>query len=380
MEALEGQRCLGPQSLVSNCVIDRCSYDAEINDETARLVVQKITHSLRYSYRCARCQLDWTLRKTFRKYHCLASSNASPHCQRKECPRQRYRMANLCDWHLLSTIVRTTKSRVSIVQSTASARFRSNGIYTAGDARLMLRQLPKIDCPPEWAPVVEMARRGDPNLFYADAEGDLILGNITEATILGSNGEVLIHARFKYERTDASTYHKVTSMPEWFCRSSRSRPKDCRALEMESVDMSPADFVAACKAIGMNKGSTIIGWDVSGCDVRAFHKFTAQVGGEHVFPPVGRSPAMIWLWKKILPASMSFHLPFLFPLLFPGDPLIGRNHFSLPDTLQARKMFLLAIECMRLPEQRQLHDVGKVQISLPSCVKKLAAKRRKIKE
>jgi len=63
---------------------------------------------------------------------------------------------------------------------------------------------------------------------------------------------------------------------------------------------------------------------------------------------------MIPEYRKNLPKKFTAKLEILFPLLFSGHDLVGKNHRALADALQLRLVVMLFEELCKPPNQRDL--------------------------
>lgn len=75
--------------------------------------------------------------------------------------------------------------------------------------------------------------------------------------------------------------------------------------------------------------------------------------------------------KKDMKTGKAFpaKLDLLFPLLFAGHELVGKNHRALPDILMLRLMTLLLIQLHKPPLQRDLAEFPKTTQDFVGCAR-----------
>ena len=72
-------------------------------------------------------------------------------------------------------------------------------------------------------------------------------------------------------------------------------------------------------------------------------------------------------------------MEFIFPILFPGDDLVGQNHRALPDARMVRKIVLLLKELTKPPEERKLdtYEPRVIQMLLQNGATRMAEDQEK---
>ncbi len=90
---------------------------------------------------------------------------------------------------------------------------------------------------------------------------------------------------------------------------------------------------AKMQELGINLETRVIEWSLNGIDTRILRKFFRLFGLDDVLE-LERTVLPYHAWRKLLPG-----VPLLFfPIMFPDDVLVGRNHHSCPDTQMLYKL------------------------------------------
>jgi hypothetical protein len=114
------------------------------------------------------------------------------------------------------------------------------------------------------------------------------------------------------------------------------------------------------KNSGVSPKSIILVWHVGWTDVDLVGDFLESVGYSDIWPPRENCVRMLYDFRKNLSYNpktgiqIPRDLPLLFPVLFPGHELIGKNHRALSDAQMLRLLSLLLVQLSKLPEDRDL--------------------------
>jgi hypothetical protein len=118
-------------------------------------------------------------------------------------------------------------------------------------------------------------------------------------------------------------------------------------------------IAAKLQEAGITAETTILTWHQAYTDLVLLQEFLLSGGYDDILPPDERCVRMIPQYRHHLPRSstgkfFSARLDVLFPILFTGHDLVGRNHHALQDAQQLRLMVLLLIELQKQPALRYL--------------------------
>lgn len=118
-------------------------------------------------------------------------------------------------------------------------------------------------------------------------------------------------------------------------------------------------IAAKLREAGITAETTILSWHQSYTDLVLLREFLQSGGYDDILPPNERCIRMIPQYRQHFPRSstgkfFSARLDVLFPILFAGHELVGRNHHALQDAQQLRLMALLLIELQKRPALRDL--------------------------
>jgi len=118
-------------------------------------------------------------------------------------------------------------------------------------------------------------------------------------------------------------------------------------------------IAAKLREAGITAETTILSWHQSYTDLVLLQEFLQSGGYDDILPPNERCVRIIPQYRHHLPRSstgklFSARLDVLFPILFAGHELVGRNHHALQDAQQLRLMALLLIELQKRPALRDL--------------------------
>jgi hypothetical protein len=118
-------------------------------------------------------------------------------------------------------------------------------------------------------------------------------------------------------------------------------------------------IAAKLQEAGITAETTILTWHQSYTDLVLLREFLQSGGYDDILPPNERCVRMIPQYRHHLPRSstgklFSARLDVLFPILFAGHELVGRNHHALQDAQQLRLMALLLIELQKRSALRDL--------------------------
>jgi hypothetical protein len=120
------------------------------------------------------------------------------------------------------------------------------------------------------------------------------------------------------------------------------------------------DLAETLKNSGVSPKSTILVWHRGWTDIDLVRDFLESAGYSDIWPPRQNCVRVLYDFRKHLPYNpktglqISRDLEFLFPVLFPGHELIGKNHRALPDAQMLRLLSLLLVQLSKLPEDRDL--------------------------
>jgi hypothetical protein len=88
--------------------------------------------------------------------------------------------------------------------------------------------------------------------------------------------------------------------------------------------------------LGINLETRVIEWSLNGIDTRILRKYFRLFGLDDVLE-LERTVLPYHAWRKLLP-GVPLALELFFPIMFPDDVLVGRNHHSCPDTQMLYKL------------------------------------------
>jgi hypothetical protein len=87
----------------------------------------------------------------------------------------------------------------------------------------------------------------------------------------------------------------------------------------------------------MNEGSILLDWSMCGFEWYRLRRIMEIAGDVLCLPTKSNCWGILREWKITLP-GLCCRLEDVFPLVFPEDLLIGKNHRSLPDAHMLLKM------------------------------------------
>jgi hypothetical protein len=113
----------------------------------------------------------------------------------------------------------------------------------------------------------------------------------------------------------------------------------------------------------VTRKSIILTWHTSTFDLDLLRELLESAGYDDILPPTENCTPMINHFRPGLPGkdkktgkAFTTKLDMLFPLLFAGHELVGKNHRALPDILILRLMILLLIQLQKPPLERDLAE------------------------
>jgi hypothetical protein len=111
---------------------------------------------------------------------------------------------------------------------------------------------------------------------------------------------------------------------------------------------------------GVTPKSIILVWHKSTMDLDLLRELLESVGYFDILPPKENCIPMIQHFRAGLPRSpktaknFTAKLDVLFPILFAGHKLVGKNHRALPDIQMLRLLILLLVQLQKPPKDRDL--------------------------
>jgi hypothetical protein len=181
-------------------------------------------------------------------------------------------------------------------------------------------------------------------LVTVDVEFSSVSRKIFEIGITTINsGEVLFNSRIQHDCSN-----EVLISPKGSTLSLTQKQKFLGFATLESVygnnrskctGLQNVHQVAAkLQEAGLTAETTILSWHQSYTDLVLLREFLQSGGYDDVLPPNERCVRMIPQYRHHLPRSstgkrFSARLDVLFPILFAGHELVGRNHHALQEYL-----------------------------------------------
>jgi hypothetical protein len=184
-----------------------------------------------------------------------------------------------------------------------------------------------------------------------------------------NSGKVLLDVRVDNECTTKELLTKPDGRPI-VDRSDRIRGLKSLTSVYGSVDPGKCSGKRTASEIaemiinaGVTRKSIILTWHTSTFDLDLLRELLESAGYDDVLPPTENCIPMINHFRPGLPGkdkktgkAFTTKLDMLFPLLFAGHELVGKNHRALPDILILRLMILLLIQLQKPPLERDLAE------------------------
>ena len=130
-----------------------------------------------------------------------------------------------------------------------------------------------------------------------------------------------------------------------------------------SGKMTATEIAEALKSAGINQKSVILVWHINYFDLTLLRELLESNGHADVLPPQANCIPMIPQFRLGLPGRdrsgrlfVASKLEILFPMLFPGHHLVGKNHRAGADIEMLRLMSLLLVQLQNPPEKRELKE------------------------
>jgi hypothetical protein len=166
---------------------------------------------------------------------------------------------------------------------------------------------------------------------------------VLEASVINGTGRVVLNTLIDYGYT-------VTDFLEKYAPDPTNHPCSLVIIKVygpernEKINgLTPAQVVERLKTSGMGPESILVEWS-SGCfDWNAIRRLMERTGDTTCLPLKRNNWMALQDWKRNMPGQVC-KLESIFPLLFPGDVLLGQNHRSLPDTQMLVNMVLKLFE------------------------------------
>ncbi|KIN04473.1 hypothetical protein OIDMADRAFT_50330 [Oidiodendron maius Zn] len=180
-------------------------------------------------------------------------------------------------------------------------------------------------------------------VFFIDVETTVAVkgqfADAIEISVIDGNNNVIIDTIIDYGLTIDQMFNLHATPPDNDFRYRTLAKVLGPPTDKKVTGHRPEQIVQVLKAAGMNKHSFLVEWSMSGYDWHALERLIARTGDSKMEcrPLYSNSWRLLQEWKHNMP-GISCALEKIFPLLFPGDKLIGMNHRSLPDTKMLVKM------------------------------------------
>ena len=123
------------------------------------------------------------------------------------------------------------------------------------------------------------------------------------------------------------------------------------------------DLAEMLKNAGVSPKSIILVWHVGWTDVDLVRDFLELAGYFDIWPPRENCVRVLYEFRKNLPCNSKTgsQIPksqsLLFPILFPGNELIGKAHRASPDAQMLRLLSLLLVQLSKPPQDRDLRQL-----------------------
>lgn len=198
------------------------------------------------------------------------------------------------------------------------------------------------------AMVVKSALAKSPEkVFFVDVEttwrgqGAELL--VLEVSVINGTGQVILNTLVDYGYT-------VTDFLAKYAPVGTNYPSSAAIIKVygpernEKINgLTPNQVVERLKTSGMCPDSILVEWSSGRFDWHAIRRLMEKTGDTTCMPLLKNNWMVLHEWKRNIP-GINCKLESIFPLLFPGDELIGQNHRSLPDTQMLFKMALRLLE------------------------------------
>jgi hypothetical protein len=357
----KGNRCLGPRHIVDGFVKELCPYEATIGLDTALLFSQTRAPTknlaerirvLSLASRCVSCAEQLHHTTVLKQFGLLGDKTTeTPQCQHPSCFKPGWHRAKYCEDHFSTAL---KPQRIVPHRDAATRNLRLGETqWTCGEA------FEKV-----------LNNRDGTKVVCLDLEFSALSRKIFEIGLCEyPSGKELVNARIKHDCTDLELHKTASNFmqihPFSQSISKRTSSNVYGKERMKCTGLIDVHSVATqFREHGITPRSIILSWHIHAMDLVLLREFFEETGYNDILPPNENCILMIPLYQKNLPKMLGqsrfpTKLEILFPLLFSGHHLVGKNHRAMVDALQLRLMVKLFEELCKPLNQRDLSVLPK---------------------
>jgi hypothetical protein len=337
-----------------------CPRNVIIDLDTAYLKVFKTDSAPALDSRCISCNAKVQANRIFKQLGLLAgdgNGDENDNCSYQLCVKQRWLGTKYCEMHAIaSATVKSTpdmKTLDSIENTLSQASLRQWEYDQPFEKVLSLKRQ-----------VAEGQIPGS-RLLCLDLEFSPSSKKIFEVGLLElCSGKVLSDSRIKHssdlhESPRDSKYGSYSTHPiaKGISNMSASKIYGQGTKSIASTNHLDIHEVAAqfCEK-GVTPESIILTWHTGAYDLLLLQIAFNEAGHVDILPPLENCIPMIPLFRKNLPKSdngknFPLSLEVIFPIMYKGHELVGRNHRAIVDALQLRLMVMAFEQNCKPPDE-----------------------------